>query len=77
MDDKTAWDLYFANLTAMRFHPKNDAHTRDLVPVIAWCAHIASKMVEQRNRTWPPGSQQERQSSEVLSPQKDRETPTK
>lgn len=47
LDEKIAWDMYFASVTAMQFHPRNNAleHPRDIA---LQCAYIADAMLELR-----------------------------
>jgi len=43
-----AWDVYFANIVAIRLHPRNDA--QDPYDIISFAAHIADKMIDCRRQ---------------------------
>ncbi len=49
MDDKMAWDMYFAGLVSMTLHPGfNKPNTPK--PTIEECAEIADEMLKYRPR---------------------------
>lgn len=59
MDDKFVWDLYFASIASLRFHPRNDGNNTPSQDV-AFAARVADMMLEERNNRWP-GLQQQQQ----------------
>lgn len=78
MTENDAWDLYFCNLTAMRWHPSNDKYREDVTREITEAANIADKMLnERRRRQCQHGSLQEPASSGALLAPKGKTTPTK
>ena len=59
MDEKTAWDMYFASICAIRFHPKNvppgETLDEDELHEIDFAAHVADEMLRiRRTKQWPP-----------------------
>lgn len=75
MDDKTAWDVYFAGIASIRFHPANDANTKDNLAEVKKAAAIANMMINERRRQWR-GSEGPSQSEAPYSAAKDNKTPT-
>ncbi len=57
MDDKTAWDVYFAGVCSIRFHPKNDMEGNADADEIEYAAQIADTMLKERKKRWPAGEQ--------------------
>ena len=56
MDDQNAWDIYFASVCAMRFHPKNIGETsldEDELHEIDFAAVVADEMLKIRKEKWP------------------------
>ncbi len=60
MDEKTAWDVYFAGICSIRFHPKNDDN-HPAESEVAYAATVADLMMRQRKKRWERGQQQQRQ----------------
>ncbi len=48
MDEKTAWDIYFAGVVAMQYHP---GYTVEKKLSLLECAEVANSMVEQRKKS--------------------------
>ncbi len=46
--EQLAWDMYFANLVAMQFHPRNVITSVD--ETLKDCEHLANKMMEIRRK---------------------------
>ncbi len=61
MDDKTAWDLYFASIAAFRFHPRNIPPGETLNEYefneLDLAANAADEMLNIRRKKWD-GAQQ-------------------
>ncbi len=47
MDDKTAWDIYFAGLVAMTIHP-GFQRPDTVKPTLEQCAEMADQMLKYR-----------------------------
>ena len=47
LDDRTAWDVYFASICSFRFHPRNDGGKSD-VENVEFAATVADMMLEMR-----------------------------
>lgn len=52
MDEKTAWDMYFAGIASIRFHPRNDKPDDTIAEKVENAAKIADHMVIQRRKRW-------------------------
>jgi len=60
MNDQQAWDIYFASVCAMRFHPKNIDELsvdEDELNEIDFAASIADEMLNIRRKKWPSTQQ--------------------
>ncbi len=51
MDEKTAWDIYFAGIASIRFHPRNDNGHRAYEEV-EYAATVADLMMIERKKRW-------------------------
>ncbi len=60
MDDKTAWDVYFASLAGWTLHPGYKRPGTEKLSIID-CAEKADQMLLERKRRWPDGLQQSEQ----------------
>lgn len=49
MDDQNAWDIYFASICSLRFHPRNDEKGSTEMN-IEFAAKVADKMLEERRK---------------------------
>ena len=45
------WDLYFASIASLRFHPRNEV--KDEQTEIEYAAEIADLMMKERAKRWP------------------------
>ncbi len=57
MDEKTAWDIYFAGIASIRFHPKNvppgETLDEDELNELDLAANVANEMLSIRRKRWP------------------------
>ena len=52
------WDLYFASICSLRFHPRNDENIESYVKEVEFAAAIADLMMKEREcRGLPPSLQ--------------------
>lgn len=65
MTERDAWDIYFANICAMRLHPGYTKNFADPGEWVEKCATVATAMLHERRKKWPLGSQQPLPSSEA------------
>lgn len=56
MDDQTAWDIYFAGIASIRFHPANDQNHSNENRTIEWAGNMADLMLTERRKRTCPGS---------------------
>ncbi len=65
MDEKQEWIIYFAGITAIRFHPKNvppgETLDEDELAEIDLAVQVADEMLRLRRIRWPDGQQQQQQ----------------
>lgn len=47
-EQMTVWDLYFAGIASIRFHPKNDCSDKSPEAEVALAAEVADMMMEAR-----------------------------
>lgn len=53
MDELTAWDIYFAGIASIRFHPKNELPTEhDQLLELDFAARMADDMLTIRKLKW-------------------------
>lgn len=52
MDLRSIWDIYFAGICSIRFHPRNDANVSSPAKEVEWAADIADLMVLERSKRW-------------------------
>ncbi len=56
MDEKHAWDIYFASICSMRFHPRNvpggETLDEDELNEIDLAANVAEEMLVIRRKKW-------------------------
>ncbi len=57
MDEKTAWDIYFASICSFKFHPRNEGKHADQTHV-DHAAMVADKMLVERRKRWDGEPQQ-------------------
>ncbi len=52
MDEKLAWDIYYAQICSWGLHPGWQKYATK-APTIEECAEMADAMLEQRKERWP------------------------
>ncbi len=53
-DDDLIWDMYFAGICAMQFHPKNhENYINNEQTLVDYCSEVADTMLAKRKERWP------------------------
>lgn len=50
MTERDAWDIYYAGLVAIRFHPKNDQEREARANDLQQMADVADLMIDERRK---------------------------
>lgn len=52
MDEQQVWDLYFVGICSIRFHPRNEMDTDEMMEEVQLASEVADWMLHIRRKRW-------------------------